>query len=1294
MGECMMVEKIILKILRSNISMVKKEKIVNLYEYNLNDSMYGINIDKTIEYLFDDRLPNNFKKIVVEHMPCIAFKKRQELWEEYYKKYYNEEDLYKEIYPSEFISYAVDKKYGKFIKDKVKAIRSGKLTYEEKKLIIDANDYDYDYVTIYNALDDDMLKDYLIREKINSVSKICVMIHSSEMSCLDKNKIILSKINKDNYLDIFMNVVLDEKDRDMIYNDTREIAREVIENIKRSKLISILKKMNNGKFVKEMLTLRNEDIDVSLKYAGSYECQSFLQYVKSSDIANNVISRNPKKIRKIIHNIDYLGIFDVLNNENLDGELRKEIIILNKKSIRKAIREKGVFSLMVDCLKNDSLVDDEVKKNILKERRNDILEYFKDLDKKEIIYQLNHKNYILELKKLIIDNIIDNEDISFLMKDCNQDVIDLFILSKNDYLRKKIEEYSLEELFIGKMFNSASSNNQLISINKDLIIKRINSIEDEELYKYLKCEKTLEFVKLLILEKIGFVGEDTINFVSLLEYNDCKFLIDNYYKIKNMFDEIEIDFNTFIQYGSGSYKCHDWANRLIDIIDNDKQMFLDVFNYLSNNYYIKYKKNENMVYTISSVLEMILVFKSNYKLLSSISRDNVILTARDIDNLKFVFKKCEDNEVISLDQVDDYRSKVNAFSLKSISCGSILELKNKYLDDLLSGSYECLNNIGGTKTLRMLKNNNSDSVVMVRLIDELIKCSEIIEYGMDTNDLVGLRKILKYYYCDNHDELKYIQDIFASFEDKVRYLFEMDARVNFTSTIQMEELSRDSKLEAKYGGKVYNLSDKNYILYAHVLSNSETVNDIVNGLSTGKKNFISMSAISYMGEKYYYDYGEMIFAFNNIPQNSFICSSISNMGTNYNIRNNSLEVSNISRSQRGILQTSVSRGHNSEILLYRSGVKPVGLVLPGGRKPTNKELMCHNEYGIPFIITQDMKTTVENTQMVFKKNDIVIENDNAEYREQLLNNFMGMINSNLSLGIKMSNKYTGREVAILTDSHALYEPTLAVLENIRRSGIREIYSLGDNVGSGPNPREVIELLNQYGVISIAGNSEYYNTLGVEPFIYLTEERLDNQEWTYDRLGNDLIREIKMYPASIDIIFGNKKIALCHFANDVRWDYRKNSTWTYQSNFNPGVNSRQFLYTNSNEAYNDMNSNIRNRNNLDNSLTGYIDGMREPLFSGKNISAYDSLIQGHVHFEMEDYLGDTKIHTLRAVAMGYKGNEDTKVATYYILKEKNDGGYDIIRKNVEYDRDNMIANINSSNMPGKTRILEFVKAKIK
>ena len=84
---------------------------------------------------------------------------------------------------------------------------------------------------------------------------------------------------------------------------------------------------------------------------------------------------------------------------------------------------------------------------------------------------------------------------------------------------------------------------------------------------------------------------------------------------------------------------------------------------------------------------------------------------------------------------------------------------------------------------------------------------------------------------------------------------------------------------------------------------------------------------------------------------------------------------------------------------------------------------------------------------------------------------------------KTSSIYTGREIALITDAHSLYEPTLAVLEDIRKNGIKEIYSLGDNVGVGPNPHEVLGLFEDYNVTSIAGNSEYYNTLGIMPFIY-------------------------------------------------------------------------------------------------------------------------------------------------------------------------------------------------------------------
>ena len=38
----------------------------------------------------------------------------------------------------------------------------------------------------------------------------------------------------------------------------------------------------------------------------------------------------------------------------------------------------------------------------------------------------------------------------------------------------------------------------------------------------------------------------------------------------------------------------------------------------------------------------------------------------------------------------------------------------------------------------------------------------------------------------------------------------------------------------------------------------------------------------------------------------------------------------------------------------------------------------------------------------------------------------------------MENKYTGREIAVLTDIHALLEPTIAVLNDIKKRNIKEV----------------------------------------------------------------------------------------------------------------------------------------------------------------------------------------------------------------------------------------------------------------
>lgn len=161
-----------------------------------------------------------------------------------------------------------------------------------------------------------------------------------------------------------------------------------------------------------------------------------------------------------------------------------------------------------------------------------------------------------------------------------------------------------------------------------------------------------------------------------------------------------------------------------------------------------------------------------------------------------------------------------------------------------------------------------------------------------------------------------------------------------------------------------------------------------------------------------------------------------------------------------------------------------------------------------------------------------------------------------------SNIYIGRQIAIFTDAHGLLEPLEAVLQDINKREITEIYSLGDNIGVGPNPSEVVDMLEKYGVISLAGNAEEYCNLGIEPFnSYFNTLKTQSQLWTVSKLNERQKEIIKLYPHSIELLIGGQKIALCHFANDVRLE---RSIWTYQRNLESGNAYTQFLYTNSPE----------------------------------------------------------------------------------------------------------------------------------
>ena len=62
-------------------------------------------------------------------------------------------------------------------------------------------------------------------------------------------------------------------------------------------------------------------------------------------------------------------------------------------------------------------------------------------------------------------------------------------------------------------------------------------------------------------------------------------------------------------------------------------------------------------------------------------------------------------------------------------------------------------------------------------------------------------------------------------------------------------------------------------------------------------------------------------------------------------------------------------------------------------------------------------------------------------------------------------------IAILSDIHSNFRALEAVLDDIDSCSVEEIISLGDNIGYGPEPEEVIKTLQKRNILSVMGNHE-------------------------------------------------------------------------------------------------------------------------------------------------------------------------------------------------------------------------------
>lgn len=88
--------------------------------------------------------------------------------------------------------------------------------------------------------------------------------------------------------------------------------------------------------------------------------------------------------------------------------------------------------------------------------------------------------------------------------------------------------------------------------------------------------------------------------------------------------------------------------------------------------------------------------------------------------------------------------------------------------------------------------------------------------------------------------------------------------------------------------------------------------------------------------------------------------------------------------------------------------------------------------------------------------------------------------------------------AILSDIHSNLEAFEAVLHDIDEQGVNEIYCLGDLLGYGPNPVEVVDLAMQRFNVCLLGNHDQAAQFDPEGFNAEAEQAIF---WTRDQLEN-------------------------------------------------------------------------------------------------------------------------------------------------------------------------------------------------
>ncbi len=879
----------------------------------------------------------------------------------------------------------------------------------------------------------------------------------------------------------------------------------------------------------------------------------------------------------------------------------------------------------------DSMDDNNVKKLIEKDVNN-ILLYKGSSD--EVFKYAMEKGFKFTRENLL--KLGENSKIFSIdaFKYAIEEDVNNILLYKGS--SDEVFKYAIEKGFILTYDNLNSLASKDILLNSEMLMDIAIKHDIKNLLEYNGNLLKFNFLK----EKLKL--SDNKNIEELIKkyekkYNEYSDILTNYSgdRLKFLLNEEtfnsfleKIGFNkdTFIQYNFGV--DYDFLTDIIQISKNSENLetFCSFINDMSKYY-------DDNVFDKSKMLITLLKNYNRYpELCENIEKNNIDLSDVQFSQLSKLFKnKIEINninisKISDLEKIDEIlmdKFQKNYDNSHDISekidnlCKIIFGYSNQEIEEMLQ-------KYGNTARLKQLMFDNRYDEKIKSKIELYLGYTAAFEMLLNEKNIENLDYLFENI-KKNSDVIFEINSLFEDYQEEMRKLYAYETNENLTKKDYIDdaylETMIDKEKSEKYGVNVYDYSNKNYILLAHVMSGSESVDQIVNGLSKNGdsiQNYICLSAISYIKQNYYYGGGKnIIFGYDTLPIENFIVSSPNNMGSNRAIKRNDISTPNIKTKQYGVRDTSNTNG-NSEYLCLREGLKLCCIILPNGREATDEEISIAKEYGLYFVKTQEKDVSLKSSPEEIKyKSKTTIEKE--KYDE---------MSSKISQLQKLMSKKSPRKIAIFTDSHGLYEPTLEALEDARKDGVTEIYSLGDNIGTGSNPGEVIDLLEEYNVKSLKGNHEIYALDGIDSMSghlssdAMKEEAKKNSDWTKSKLTSEQIEEIRKCPEELEIEIGGKKVLLCHHTKD---------------------------YNTGKEKY--------------------------------DTDKYDDVFQGHEHFES----GNKNIHTVRAVGMGYSSYDPKGIASYIELVEKPDGnGYDIIKRTVNYSLERSKREIDESDAPSEDK----------